>query len=311
MKLLLVVNPTAAAFTPERRDKLEDALGAAHDLAVAETAERDDAIRLARQAADEGRDAVVVLGGDGTLNEAANGLAGTATALAPLPGGSTNVFARTIGVAKDVEGATTQLLDALSRNSRRRVEMGTADGRHFLFHVGMGYDAAVVERVEQRSQLKRRLGQLIFVYAGMTTWARHFDRTKPPLRVHLADGEGVGDGYLAICLKTDPYTYLGNWPLTVAPGTGLGTGLALVLFLDLGLATLGRAIGAALRHPEHLGELPGVEVVDNVESLSVEGHRPFPYQVDGDFLGWVDRLELGCRPDCLDLIVPDRSPHTA
>ena len=87
-----------------------------HDVTVAETSRRGHAARLAQGAAASGSDVVIVLGGDGTLNEAANGLAGTATALAPLPGGSTNVFARTIGLPNDPIEATGVLLDALARD---------------------------------------------------------------------------------------------------------------------------------------------------------------------------------------------------
>src|SRR4249920_1313321 len=97
-------------MTAGRRVKIQRALGDRHRLEVAETYRRGHATRLARAAAREGMDAVVVLAGDGTLNEAADGLAGSQTALAPLPGGSTNVFARAIGVADDPVEATGQLL---------------------------------------------------------------------------------------------------------------------------------------------------------------------------------------------------------
>ena len=79
-------------------------------------------------------DLVVVLGGDGTLNEVANGLAGTETALAALPGGSTNVFARTIGLPDDPVEATGSLLDALEAGSVRRIGLGVMNDRYFLFH---------------------------------------------------------------------------------------------------------------------------------------------------------------------------------
>src|ERR1700694_4362073 len=115
MRLLLLVNTSASSVTPRGRVVIQKALSADHDVHVTETGRRGHATRLALGAAAEKVDVVVVLGGDGTLNEAANGLAGTETALAVLPGGSTNVFARTIGLAHDPIEATGQLLGALAR----------------------------------------------------------------------------------------------------------------------------------------------------------------------------------------------------
>ena len=125
---------------------IRKALSADHEVTLAETTRRGHATRLAMGAAAAGTDVVVVLGGDGTLNEAANGLAGTDTALAPLPGGSTNVFARQLGLPDDPIGATGLLLEALDQDRCRSIGLGVVNGRYFLFHVGIGFDAAVVAR---------------------------------------------------------------------------------------------------------------------------------------------------------------------
>src|SRR5690606_14257900 len=119
--------------------------------------------------------------------EAANGLVGTDTALGILPGGSSNVFARTIGLPNDPIEATGVLLDSLATGSIRRVGLGAVNGRCFLFHTGLGFDAAVVEQVERRSSLKRYAGHPLFVYAGFATWFRHFDKSRPRMAVHLPD----------------------------------------------------------------------------------------------------------------------------
>src|SRR5580765_4470918 len=105
---MLIVNPYATRVDWKARMAATQALVVDHDLTTVETAKRDDATTLARQAAADGFDVVVVLGGDGTVNEAANGLVGTTTALAALPGGSTSVFARTIGMAPKVAKAAPQ-----------------------------------------------------------------------------------------------------------------------------------------------------------------------------------------------------------
>jgi diacylglycerol kinase family enzyme len=304
VRLLLVVNAMASAVTPRTREVVEQSLRERHEVEVVETKARDDATRLARQAAADGVAAVVVLGGDGTVNEVANGLVGTSTALAVLPGGSTNVFARTIGLSSRTGPAVSSVLDALDSGSIRRIGMGHVNGRFFLFHLGIGFDAAVVHRVEQRADLKRLLGHAMFAYAALDTWRNHYDSSRPRFSLALPDGERIDDGYFAICLKTDPYTFFGPRPFTVAPGTGLDTRLALVVLRDLGAATIVGAAFAALTGGRRLASLPRVELRRDVESVRVNGLGPFPYQVDGDYLGQTESLDVGHRPDCLDLVVP-------
>ena len=204
MKVLLLVNSSASSVTARGRVVIQKALSADHEVTLAETSRRGHATRLAQSAASSGTDVVVVLGGDGTLNEAANGLARSACALAALPGGSTNVFARTIGLPNDPIEATGDLLDALASDSIERVGLGVVNGRYFLFHVGMGFDAAVVAQVERRAGLKRYAGHPLFVYAGFDTWIRHFDRSRPRFSVRFADGTVVDDGYLVDLPQHEP-----------------------------------------------------------------------------------------------------------
>ena len=168
MKLLLVVNPSASSVTARTRIVIQKALSADHRLEVAATSRRGHATRLAQSAAHDGFDLVVVLGGDGTLNEVANGLAGTETALAALPGGSTNVFARTIGLPDDPVEATGSLLDALEAGSTQRIGLGVMNDRYFLFHAGIGFDAAVVEQVEHSRSfgLKMSMGHKLTDWPG-------------------------------------------------------------------------------------------------------------------------------------------------
>ena len=304
MKLLLIVNTSASAVTARARVVIRKALSADHDVTVAETTRRGNATRLAQDAAAAGFDTVVVLGGDGTLNEAANGLAGSETALATLPGGSTNVFARTIGVAQDPVEATGQLLGALVRGSRRRIGLGSVNGRYFLFHVGMGFDAAVVSQVERRAALKRYAGHPLFIYAGFSTWFRHYDRTRPRLRVDVPGRPPIDDGYMAICMNSNPYTYLGNIPLNLAPEADLDRGLVLATFRNIQFATLLSLVASVLRRGSYFRRHRSVDYRTDLSAATVTGHGPFPYQVDGDHLGDAERLEFRHEPDALTIVVP-------
>jgi diacylglycerol kinase family enzyme len=304
VRVFLLVNSSASSVTARGRVMIQKALSADHDVTLAETSRRGHATRLAQGAAADGADVVVVLGGDGTLNEAANGLAGTATAMAALPGGSTNVFARTLGLPDDAIEATAVLLEALAHQSVRRVGLGVVNGRYFLFHVGMGFDAAIVARVERRASLKRYASHPLFLFSAFETWFRDYDHSRPRFSVHLPTGDVVDDVYFSVCLNTNPYTYLGTRPVNVAPGTTLDTGLAMVSVRSLEFGTilgLGMsALGSGLR----LRRNRSIDHRENLASLAVEGYGPFPYQVDGDYLGEVSSLEFRHEPEALALVIP-------
>ncbi len=303
MRLLLLVNSSASSVTPRGRVLVQKALAGVHEVTVAETYRRGHATRLATAAAKSGVEIVVVLGGDGTLNEAANGLVGTDTVLAALPGGSTNVFARAIGLPNDPIKATAAVLEAVGAGRIERVGLSSVNGRYFLFHVGVGFDAAVVERVERRAELKRWAGHPMFILSAVTTWIRHYDRSRPRFAIRSLEGTIVDDAYFAILLNTNPYTFLGNRPLSLMPEATLERALGVVAFRTLTLPAMLWAVAAALtrgslRHQRHL-----VYVTD-LDEVTVEGYGPVPFQVDGDYLGEIEKLEFHFEPDALRLVRP-------
>jgi diacylglycerol kinase family enzyme len=304
VRLLLVVNSSASSVTARGRVVITKALSADHDVTVAETTRRGHATRLAQGAAADGVDVVVVLGGDGTLNEAANGLAGTETALAPLPGGSTNVFARTLGLPDDPIEATGVLLDALAHDSIRRVGLGSVNGRYFLFHVGIGFDAAVVREVERRGSLKRWANHVLFGWAALDTWIRRYDRKRPHFAVRVPGTDTVDDGLFTVCLNTDPYTFVGTRPFTLAPEATLDRGLTLVTVRDLDALTMVALVGSALGSGTRLRRSRHVAFRSDVTEAEVDGYGPVPYQVDGDYLGDVEHLHLLHEPEVLRLVTP-------
>ena len=305
LKVLLLVNSSASSVTPRTRVVIRKALSADHDVEVKETNRRDHATRLARGAAHDGADVVVVLGGDGTLNEAANGLAGTRTALATLPGGSTNVFARTIGLPNDPIEATSDLLDAMAKDAIRPVGLGNVNGRYFLFHTGVGFDAAIVAQVEKRSGLKRYAGHALFIYAGIETTLRHYDRSRPHFAVHHADGSVVEDGFMTVVLNTNPYTYLGNRPFNLAPEATFDRGLVVVTVRTMKVLPFLAIAASALGSGTRLRRSRNVDYRTDVTRCTVLAKTHMPYQVDGDHLGEVERLEFRHEPDVLRLVLPE------
>ncbi|MDQ2825865.1 MAG: hypothetical protein M3Y04_02675, partial [Actinomycetota bacterium] len=169
---------------------------------------------------------------------------------------------------------------------------------------GVGYDAAVVAQVERRASLKRKIGQAIFVYASFSTYLRHYNHRKPSFALDFADGSSVEDGFFTICLNTNPYTYLGRRPLSVTPDTGPDRGLVTVTTRKLKVRTLLTLFGSALGRGEMLRRSPSVDYHTDLTALTFRGHVPFPHQVDGDYLGMTERLEVTHGGATIRLIVP-------
>jgi diacylglycerol kinase family enzyme len=307
VRVLLVVNPTASSVTPRVRADVERVLRRAHTVDVVETTRRGHAAALARDAVEAGYDVVAVLAGDGTLNEASGGLAGSPVALAPLPGGSTNVFARTIGLAYKPETAAQQVVEALARKSSRRLGLGAAAApgappRHFLFHLGIGFDAAIIRRMEQHSSVKRYLAHPAFAATTLTTWFRHYDRHA---RIHFTvDKIEVGVGPYAVISNSDPYAYVGRRALRIAPGASLDAELTITLLRTLRGAVVVRAAAAAVGRITYLTSSPEIVQRTDVQAVEVTADAPFPWQVDGDYLGEVEHLAVTYAPDCLTVVFP-------
>lgn len=308
MRILLVVNAFASSVTARNTVVVHRALSQGNDVEVVETNRRGHATRFAQDAARRGVDIVIGFGGDGTLNEVATGVAGTDTALGVLPGGSTNVFARTLGMPNDPVAAVQQLAAGIAARDIEPIGLGKVNGRYFCFHTGVGYDAAVVNEVERHASLKRWLGHPLFIYASLHTWLTGYDRAHPHFRVATPDAAPV-DGYFAIVLNTNPYTYLGNRPLDLCPAATLDRPLVAITFRSLKVGAVLGGLSGALRG----GGVKASATLDlqtDLSELTISHDAPFPYQVDGDYLGETTRLELSHEPGAVRLVRPRRPDAT-
>ncbi len=306
LRIRLVVNAFASSVTARNTVIVHQVLSRGNDVEVVETNRRGHATRFSQDAARQGVDVVIGYGGDGTLNEVATGVAGTETALGVLPGGSTNVFARTLGMPNDPVLAVQQLADGINERHIEPIGLGQVNGRYFCFHTGVGYDAAVVKEVEKHGSLKRWAGHPLFMYAGARTMMR-YDRAHPHFEVTFSDGDRVTDGYFTIVLNTNPYTYLGNRPLDLSPAAGLDRGLVVITFTTMRVMDILKSLGGALRGG---GVKPSktLDVREDVSSFTVSHHEPFPYQLDGDYLGEITSLDFKHVPDAIRLVRPNIDP---
>ena len=306
MRALLVVNPTATTTTARSREVLTRALGSELKLEVAETSHRGHAAALAVRAMREGLDAVVALGGDGTVNEVVNGLLTDGRrddlpALAVVPGGSTNVFARALGLPTHPVDATGAILEALRARRTRRVGVGLAEDRYFTFNAGLGFDAEVVRRIERRRRAGQQTSHARFVRAAI---AHYFtvDRRHPALTLQRPGAEPVPGLHFALVTNAAPWTYLGERPVQPSPEASFETGLDLFAPRSMGILLTLRYVRRALLDSTPLSSRRLLRVHDCAE-FTLRASRPVALQVDGDWLGERESVRFESVPDALRVIV--------
>ena len=178
-RMLLIVNPWATSVSARLKNLVVYALRGRYDIEAVETQARNHATALTREAVGEGFDLVVAFGGDGTLNEVVNGIAGSDVPVSVLPGGCTNVVCRMLGIPTDVVDATEHLLQLADDLRPRRIDLGRVNGRYFVFSSGVGIDAEATRWVDSRPWLKSRSGDLAFTIAAVQSFLRNY-RAKPP-----------------------------------------------------------------------------------------------------------------------------------
>ena len=303
-RMLVIVNPYASTVSDRLKNLVVYALQGRYSVEAVDTQARSHATEICREAAAEGYDVVVAFGGDGTVNEAANGLRGTDTPLTALPGGSTNVFCRTLGMPNDVVDATEHLLGMADRFRPLRVDLARAGDRHFTFSAGVGLDAAVVERVDAHPYRKARFKEWYFTWTALGTFNRRFLVNPPRIRVE-AGGRSI-DGVTLVVQNSEPYSYFGKRPLLICEGSdpinGRLSAVVLKRATPLERPTLiprilsGRP-GAVARHRQ-------VESLQDLQTIRVESAdgKPFPLQLDGDHIGEFDEIEFGVEPAGLAVV---------
>jgi diacylglycerol kinase family enzyme len=306
MRALLVVNPKATATTARARDVLAHALASETKLDVVQTTARGHATELARQAAVDGLDLVVALGGDGTVNEVVNGLLADGPgagvpALGVVPGGSTNVFARALGLPESPVEATGDLLEAIRVDRRRRLGLALADDRWFTFCAGLGLDATVVRRTDARRAKGRTATPTLFVTEAVTEFFTKADRRHPPLTLTRPGAEPEQLGLALVC-NTAPWTYLGSRPVLPCPEASFDTGLDVFGLRKLGTVSTLRYLRQILSRSPRLRGRTLLSLHD-VDGFTVTAQEPLPFQLDGDDLGERTSVTFRAVPHALDVIV--------
>ena len=302
-RMLVVSNPHATTVSERLRSLVVYALQGRYDVDAVATEGRDHATALCREAAAEGYDVVVAFGGDGTVNEAANGLAGSRTALSCLPGGATNVYCRMLGIPTDVVDATEHLLRLADAWRPRRLDLGSVNGRLFLFSSGYGLDAAVVRQVDAHPATKARLRHWYYALAGLRAFVR--DYLVHPPRIDVEVGGQTVRGVTALVQTGDPYTYWSKRPLRVAEGVALDDGTLAGAVLRRAAppdapTILARLFSRRLRIADHRRVFAWSRT-RGARCVSADG-RPVPLQVDGDYIGDAVEARYEVLPGALTVV---------
>lgn len=304
MRALLVVNPAATTTSARTRDVLLHALASEMKLEAVTTEYRGHARDLARQASESGNvDLVVALGGDGTVNEVVNGLLHTGPdperlpGLAVVPGGSTNVFARALGLPNDAVEATGAILDALREGSERTVGLGLTSGtpgtedeavpsRWFTFNAGLGFDAGVVGRVEQQREQGKKSTHALYVRQVVRQFLGEQHRRHGTITLEQPGEDPVTDLVVAIVSNTSPWTYLGNRPMYTSPKASFDKGLDVLGLSRLSSAAVAR-YGTQLltSSPERGPHGKHAAALHDLSEFTLQSKVPLPLQMDGDHLG--------------------------
>jgi len=296
-RMLIIVNPYATTVSDRLKNLVVYALRGSYQVEAVETESRDHATALCREAARERYDIVVAFGGDGTVNEAANGLVGSETPLSALPGGRTNVYCRMLGIPTDVVDATEHLLRLTDDWQPRRVDVARVNERHFLFSAGVGLDASVVERVDAHPRLKARMGEWYYTATALRAFTRRYLVNPPRLEASL--GVDQVRGVTAVVQNAAPYTFFGNRPVHIGDGatltSGTLSGVVLQRASPIDVPTIG---WRALSERAHLGRHRRVHAFSGVEELQIRSldERALPLQVDGDYIGEAHTAAFGVTP---------------
>ena len=317
MRGLLVVNLHATTTSPRVTDVLVHALADELDLEVVRTEHRGHAFELGKRARRDGMGVVCTLGGDGTINEAVNGMLSDGVGddvplLAPVPGGSANVVARSLGLPADPVEATGVLLEAVREKRARHIGLATAtltrpDGaiegpRWFLANAGLGIDAEIIAAMEADRASGHEATPGRYLVTTLRQYFLRTDRKEPALAAEVPGEEAIDGVFLAIVQNTAPWTYLGALAVNPCPLASYDTGLDLFAVRRMG-------VGAALRIARRMlaastagSTKRSLAVRHDLPALRIRAARPTRLQIDGEGLDEVSVVDFASVPGALGVL---------
>jgi diacylglycerol kinase family enzyme len=310
MRALLVANTFATTTDDAIQTQVVNKLSKHLDITVVNTSARNDAIELAKMAQQQGFELVIGLGGDGTVNEIANGLLldgpnPEGPLLAAIPGGNGNVFARNMGLSENPLEATTQILTALNANKFKSIGVGKIAtnniSRWFLFNAGIGLDAAVLAEMEARRASGKLVSDTTYAVLALRELFAKTDRKHAALSLVSNSGEVHRDAYFALIVNLAPWAYLGSKPLNPLPLASNETALDVYAPTSLSIRSVLRLTRRAIAGKSAENDVNVIELIDQ-KKVHIQAERPLWIQVDGDVVTQSTELTATHVPNALRVL---------
>jgi diacylglycerol kinase family enzyme len=317
---MLILNPRATSMTGTLAGQVVRDLGKCLDLHTAQTRYRGHARELATQATADGCELIVTFGGDGTVNEAVNGLmtvaGGTADSrpmIAVIPGGGGNVFARTLGMPVDPQAAVRHIAAAIRTGApprliglSRATSVGVAEQRYYTFAAGLGLDAEVVADVERARASGHHASPRLYMRAALRRFYTATDRSKPALTLHMPGRSPTPGLFMGVVTNSSPWTYVGNFPLLPVPhqeqAGRLNSGLDVFALRKLGTLTTLGTLHQMMHSNSKPPSGPDILTIGELAELTFSSVRPIAFHIDGEYLGETERVCFTFAADALRVV---------
>ena len=306
MRGLLIVNPQATTTTGNSADLAVRSLAGLVDLDVEHTRYRGHARELAAAARGE---LVIVLGGDGAVNEAVNGIMARPPEqsekplLAVIPGGGGNVLAQGLGLPADAAAAIARIREGIKEGRYRTIGLGLAGDRYFTFSAGLGMDAEVVREVERMRANGHRESPALFLRTMVRQYRSGTDRRTPALTLERDGQPSTPDLFMTAITNRSPWTYLHGRALLPVPNPDFSSGLDVFALRKVRATTIVSAVGQMLLFRRRSPRGRHTLTVTGLESLTISSIRPIAFQVDGDYLGETEAVKFQFVPHALRVVV--------
>jgi diacylglycerol kinase family enzyme len=304
-RMLLVVNPYASTVSGQIKNVIVYALQSRYELEVIDTRERNHATEIVADALGRSDyDIVCSFGGDGTANEVINGMIGSEIPFTFLPGGMTNVIGRVLGIPNEIVDATEHLLTLADHFEPRRIDLGDANGRKFIFAAGAGLDAEIVKACEARPALKRRFGQNYYAASAVRVFGKHFFGRAS---LQIEAGDEKTRGIVAVAQNTRPFTYFGMREIDLCEDAGFTSGSLSMTVLDRANPLDFAPVATRLLTPNtDLAENRHIRMAPEVQRATVTKRKAdgpkIPLQADGDYIGSFDEVVFSAVPSALNVV---------
>lgn len=317
MRALLISNPNSTSLTHHLMARLIPELMAAPglDIEARYTAYAGHATEMCRGLTRDDVDVVICVGGDGTVNEAINGLLGDdprhpdeLPAVAVVPTGSANVLAGALGLPREPKLAAGVLAGLIAQGTHRDITLGRTAGQWFTVNTGMGVDADVITTMDDLRSEGVRANPIRYVPTVIGAWLRI--RRNPPQITAVVDGEEFArDVPMLVVSNSNPWTFLGLLPVITNPGTRLDTGLGVWALTSLtgvrGLLAMLRLAGVVL-FPWQSKSIEHRQMrLDDVTRIELSSPRPLKFQVDGEARGERTSVTVEAVPGALRMVAPE------